>query len=351
MTQVLEQPTAVRGDAFVVSPAFRTSILDMDTEALTKGSPAGEVSFIVSVFGAKDTGVAHGNTELEVIDRGAFQPWIARTNFLEDPNGIYLDHGDAPVYGYLRSEKLLGQAHHVSETAEGLRVDGRYNLRKEVSRDAFADLQEFPNLVQFSFSNYRDEIKYRDESGVQHVKEYPTGAIEFSQVGRGAQGGTRLLSTRAEEMVARAVNLDDLPSAIRDAWYTAHSGGDMMDAPYICEVYASNDTQTKGYAITRNGDGYQQVSWSKDSNGVVAFDESNPADVEKSWVYAGTTKVLRNALMVPEATLVEALIQMRNPGILGRLRTAVEEASRPNPASAFYEALLTQEFTESTISP
>lgn len=318
---------------------YRADIQDLNPDALAQEAPVGEVKFVVSVFETPDTGVPHGARRRQVIDRGAFEPWIGRTDFSETPMGVYVDHGDAPSTGYLRSRLLIGQADELKETKAGLYVESRYNLQKLVAREAFSDLVTFPKLAQFSFSNRADERTYAGDDGFEHVAEFPTGAIELSQVGIGAQRGVHLVSARTETdgVTARQWNLEELPNKLRDAWMKENQGS--WEA-VVAECWASDDDGSRGFIIANSRDsGWLQVPWRSDAKGLVTFDREKEAAVEQTWKRKGSMSAIRTALLADADELFSEFLAIGDPAALARMRTALDRAAAPNPFVEFYADL------------
>lgn len=158
----------------------------------------GEADIVVAVFDVPDTDIAVGNTARQVIDRGAFRAWMASTNLSETPAPMFVDHGEAPIFGAHLVQLKVGKVTSAEENDEGLQVRASYNLEKQVGRDAFSDLQHDPAGAQFSFAWHIDKERLADgEDGMQHAVElWP---YEFSQVAFGAQRLAHLVAARAGE--------------------------------------------------------------------------------------------------------------------------------------------------------
>lgn len=179
-----------------VRPRFRARVLtDLPVlrQQIDQQEPEGEAEILVAVFGVPDTEVAVGNTERQIIDRGAFSAWLATNPF---PAKLYRDHGAAIPTGIYKSAELIGSVRTGRETDEGLVISSAYNLRKTVGRDMFSDLLHEPKLVEFSFASdaRRERTETREGDDFEHVVEiWPA---EFSQVGEAAQKGARLIVAR-----------------------------------------------------------------------------------------------------------------------------------------------------------
>lgn len=100
----------------------------------------------------------------------------------------------------------LGKVLGATETNEGLLVEVKFNLAKQIARDVFSDLMFDPEGAEFSFGYNipQDGAFYKD--GVRYLKE--VDLFEVSPVLIGANGQTRLVgvkSTEVEEKVEEVV--------------------------------------------------------------------------------------------------------------------------------------------------
>jgi hypothetical protein len=161
-------------------------------QALESGAAEGVAEILVAVFAKPDTHPAVGNLRVQTIDQGAFRAYLESGPF---PEPFFLDHGEAYRDGIHRSTHLAGSVHEGRETDEGLVIVTRYNLQKQIGRDAFSDLIHEPGVVQFSFGSdgEREEVAVR--SGQEHVTEmWP---VEYSQVAFGAQEDVKVIAARS----------------------------------------------------------------------------------------------------------------------------------------------------------
>lgn len=166
----------------------------------------GLAEILVAVFDVVDTTAAVGNTERQVIDRGAFSAWIAARERSSYP--LFLDHGRAPITGYYEDALRIGKVGGAREASDGLLISAAYNLGTMAGQEAFERLTFDPEGAEFSFAwdPARERVEVRD--GVQHAVElFPT---EFSQVGMGAQALARLVAARSAGVATR--ELEELES-------------------------------------------------------------------------------------------------------------------------------------------
>lgn len=175
---------------------------------------AGEADILVSVFDALDTEIAVGNTERQVVDRGAFRNWIEASDLDAGPTPMFVDHGEAPIFGAHLVQFKVGKVTSAQETDEGLQVRASYNLEKQIARDAFSDLQHDPAGAQFSFAWDLETEVLKERDGTTHAIElWP---YEFSQVAFGAQRLARLVVARAAEVSSGRWSKDSVRAALSD---------------------------------------------------------------------------------------------------------------------------------------
>lgn len=269
---------------------FRARVLqpEVAARALEDQATRGEATIMVAAFDVPDTGVAMGNDEAQVIDRGAFDSWIARSDFETQPVPLYADHGEYWVWGTPLWQLKLGRSSNFREGDDagvtGLLVDASYNLQKQIAREAFSDLLHDPNGANFSFTNMRaGEVTYRAEDGMTHVKEMTTGVEEVSQVGEGAQTDAHLVAARSRLSLAtsRSLSLTKLMSDLYSAW-DEQSGG----YSWIEESFVDEQTLDSGEVIVAKGDGdFVRIPWSAQTGSVV-FDTTGSQLVQKEWTPA-----------------------------------------------------------------
>jgi hypothetical protein len=176
---------------------FRAKIVNTDAmrAALDEGRPEGIAEILVAVYDIPDTHVAVGNTERQVIDRGAFVPWIDAGERPTYP--FFADHGGAVETGFYHAGLKVGfvRPSESEDTADGLLIRAHYNLDKQIGRDFYSDLLHDPEGAQFSFADEVARERIRTVDGTEHAEEmWPT---EFSQVGYGAQTLAHLVAARA----------------------------------------------------------------------------------------------------------------------------------------------------------
>jgi phage head maturation protease len=162
-------------------------------QALEEQAPTGEADILVAVFGVEDTEIPFGAQRRQTIERGAFRPWLASSPF---PMRWLIDHGDAIVNrGVARLTHQIGRVDTGEEQDEGLLIRTRYNLSKQVAREAYSDLAFSPDLAQFSWGSDVSKEKVVTRSGRDYLVE--AWPFEFSHVSEAAQQEARLVAVRA----------------------------------------------------------------------------------------------------------------------------------------------------------
>lgn len=177
---------------------FGQQLVDPDAARaeLESGKKVGTADVLVAVYDIPDTHVAIGNTEKQVIDRGAFDAFAGRSTDAVRP--FFLDHGEF-MGGYSKSALMIGKGTNFRSSSDGLVIGAEWNLEKQAAREAFSDLLFAPEVWQFSFRNRVSDEVHARRDGQDHVTEFKDFA-EFSQVVWGAQGETGVL---AETIAAR----------------------------------------------------------------------------------------------------------------------------------------------------
>lgn len=170
-------------------------------QAIDEQAPRGEADILVAVFDIPDTDVSVGNVARQVIDRGAFEPYLTSDPF---PAPLFLDHGGNahPLRPPHRAELRIGKVVAGNERSEGLAVTAVYNLAKQAAREAYSELDFAPELVGWSFASLADREKIVSRAGdpLDHIAEmWPA---EYSHVGFGAQKEARLLALRNRVAIA-----------------------------------------------------------------------------------------------------------------------------------------------------
>jgi len=171
---------------------------------IDKGANDAVARLRVAAFDIPDTGVAFGRMKPQVIDQGSFANWADELNARNGRVPFFVDHGDAHIFfGVPTVTKKIGYGDHFTEVRGGLEVDAHYNLRHSAGKDALENLLHDQEGTKFSFRWNADELVYDGGDGYEHVREYPTGVTEFSQVAIPAQADTglvELVGMRAQEM-------------------------------------------------------------------------------------------------------------------------------------------------------
>lgn len=166
-------------------------------DASLEGATVGKAEIVLAAYGIPDTNKPVGVAERQVIDYGAFRSFAQSRDFGVQSVPHYLDHGGAiQNKGYPDSRLKLGRSVSFRESDapehSGLISETLYNLRKEVSRDAYSDLLFDPLGEQFSFRWDHDET-YRGSDSFEHVSKI-NEVLETSQVGAlGAQAATGVI--------------------------------------------------------------------------------------------------------------------------------------------------------------
>jgi hypothetical protein len=309
-----------------VRRGFDAVVLNVDRarQALVNGEPEGRVVFEVAIFGEPDTYVPYGATQRQVIDKGAFAAWIAANDFEARPINHFVDHGEIG-YGMVSDRLKIGKGIDFEERASGLVVTTLYNLELDEAKNALSRLVFNPTAAQFSFSNNPDEITYRGSDGFEHVKEFPSGVMETSQVAFGAQALTNLVEARNAQggpktmtTTARGVSLDELPERLREAWWKNHSG-----MTWVVECWADDERRAAGWVIAYQDGAYWQVRWSLDEDEALVWDDDTRKEVESAWVPKGGKTAIRTA----EGFLRAGTIGGEDAG---RIRAAADEALQPH---------------------
>ncbi len=171
---------------------------------IDKGANDAVARLRVAAFDIPDTGVAFGRMKPQVIDQGSFANWADELNARNGRVPFFVDHGDAHIFfGVPTVTKKIGYGDHFTEVRGGLEVDAHYNLRHSAGKDALENLLHDQEGTKFSFRWNADELVYDGGDGYEHVREYPTGVTEFSQVAIPAQADTglvELVGMRAQEL-------------------------------------------------------------------------------------------------------------------------------------------------------
>jgi len=171
---------------------------------IDKGANDAVARLRVAAFDIPDTGIAFGRMKPQVIDQGSFANWADDLNTRNGRVPFFVDHGDAHIFfGVPTVTKKIGYGDHFNEVRGGLEVDAHYNLRHSAGKDALENLLHDQEGTKFSFRWNADELVYDGGDGYEHVREYPTGVTEFSQVAIPAQADTglvELVGMRAQEM-------------------------------------------------------------------------------------------------------------------------------------------------------
>jgi hypothetical protein len=171
---------------------------------IDKGANDAVARLRVAAFDIPDTGIAFGRMKPQVIDQGSFANWAEELNTRNGRVPFFVDHGDAHIFfGVPTVTKKIGYGDHFTEVRGGLEVDAHYNLRHSAGKDALENLLHDQEGTKFSFRWNADELVYDGGDGYEHVREYPTGVTEFSQVAIPAQADTglvELVGMRAQEM-------------------------------------------------------------------------------------------------------------------------------------------------------
>lgn len=179
-------------------PEFKARVADPKSaaEQLDAGAKTAEVEVMVAAFDVPDTGQPHGVSARQVIDRGAFRSVIEARNFEDSPAPYYLDHGHAHATGFVDTRLKIGKADKFREEQSGLLFRGLMNLRKEVARDALADMIFDPVNTPHSFRwpAFGGDHTYRGADGFDHVDNF-SDIEEVSYCGRGAQMATGILAS------------------------------------------------------------------------------------------------------------------------------------------------------------
>lgn len=337
-------------------------------EQLTDGNGTGEADFEVALFGVLDTGKPVGVQNRQVIDRGSFRGIIEGRDFEKVPAPYYLDHGHAPVYGFVDQRLKLGKADHFREEETALVFRGLFNLEKQIARETFSDTLFDPTNTPHSF-RWKDEHTYRGDDGFEHVDRFEE-LIEVSHCGRAAQMGTGvrpdsisartvedlqrlvgddpafarfltgLLATTVEykpdgtqpSPKMRATSLNNVATAVRTAWYTSHGYSDDVD-----DVLVGDTSFRSGEIVCRLSDGrYVRYTWTKGDEGYTFSEEYQ--EVEAAWVSA-RAEMLKALLAAPN-DLVAVLKDEKARGIVEQaIATAAGEQSVPDSEIQWLERM------------
>ncbi len=147
---------------------------------LKSANDLGEASFLAAIFGNVDLGG-------DIVEPGAFSKVISSTSAARIP--FTIDHSQS-------RRDQLGLIAGLQEVPEGLLVDVKFNLDKEIARDIYSDFRTFPESQQFSFAYATEPAgTFYDPEGVRHIKEV-SALYDVSSVVLGMNTETRLLAVK-----------------------------------------------------------------------------------------------------------------------------------------------------------
>ena len=166
--------------------------LEAAREMLDSGATTGHAEVLVGVYDVPDDHPAMGNSARQVIDKGAFKPFVEKIG----PDGVrpfFLDHAEFQK-GWSSSLLQIGVGRSFRDSEDGLYFSAHYNLKTGAGHDAFENLVFEPSVWQYSFRNYlSDEQHARGGDGFDHVTAF-ADVKEVSMVPWGAQGRTGALA-------------------------------------------------------------------------------------------------------------------------------------------------------------
>jgi HK97 family phage prohead protease len=137
----------------------------------------GTAVFLASVF---------GNVDLtnDVVEPGAFRKFIKST----PPERVAFLADHTPSVS-----QRLGFVKSLRETKDGLLVEARFNLEKQLAREVYSDFKMEPQAAEFSFGY--EPVKFEfDAKGVRHLHQIDL--YDVSAVWKGANPETRLVSVK-----------------------------------------------------------------------------------------------------------------------------------------------------------
>jgi hypothetical protein len=334
-------------------------------EQLEGGAKVGEADFELALFDVPDTGKPVGVSSRQVIDRGAFRGLIEERDFSSKPVPYYLDHGHAPVFGFVDQRLKLGKTDSYREEDTALVMRGLFNLEKQIAREAFSDVVFDPGNTPHSYRWTLDDT-YRGGDGFDHVRTVQD-IVESSLCGRGAQMGTGVrpdtITMRSEaELKAwvsehpetartvlefltasveytpdgtaasatmRMTSLDSLASAVRSAWYAAKDYGSMIE-----DVLVNDASMNSGTIVCREDAGkYVQYTWTKGTDGYEFSEEGS--EVESAWVSARAELV--RMMLMDKANIADVL--RTDEKVRTVMEAAMAEANAPDPTTEWYDRL------------
>lgn len=353
---------------------FRGRMLSPDKarEQLEGDAKVGEADFELALFDVLDTGKPVGVASRQVIDHGAFRGIIESTDFSKNPVPYYLDHGHAPVFGFVDQRLKIGKTDNYREEESALVMRGLFNLQKQVAREAFSDVVFDPDNTPHSY-RWGQDSTYRDEYGLEHVRSVDE-IKESSLCGRGAQMGTGVrpntITMRSEaELKAwiadnpstartvleflqasveytpdgtaasakmRMTSLDTLASKVRSAWYDANGYDTMIE-----DVLVNDATMGSGTIVCREDGGkFVQYTWTKGADGYEFSKEGS--EVESAWVSARAELV--RMMLMDSAGIADVL--RADEKVRTVMEAALSEANAPDPVADWYTRIFDQQASE-----
>ncbi len=187
----------------------------------------GEATFVVSVFNTVDEGG-------DVVLKGAFTDTLK----LRTPK-LVADH-------VWQVTHKLGKVVAGRETDEGLEVDVKFNMEKQLAREVFSDLKFDPDGAEFSFGYEVAEGGVEFKDGIRLLKKLDL--YEVGPVLIGMHPATRLVGAKSDTMTDGDGNVWKLVTNTSNATtsnYTVTAAPPTIEETFVADTDKATDDDIK----------------------------------------------------------------------------------------------------------